>query len=58
MACKLTSNPNQIIRLSDGDWQLHEAWLAEGNVPEPADPLPVVVREIDSRRLKLALSLE
>lgn len=60
---KLSRNPNQIIRLSDGaiipnakngDWQMYESWLSN-NTPAPADPVPPIVREMDARRLRLAL---
>jgi hypothetical protein len=50
---KLIQNqPNSILRLLDGaiipqgnngDWQLYQAWLLEGNTPLPADEIPVPV---------------
>jgi hypothetical protein len=61
---KLTKDPNVIVRLfdgavipnaSNGDWKLYEEWLAAGNTPQAVDPEPETIREIDARRLRLAL---
>jgi len=58
---KLTGSIDSITRLSDGalipngkngDYSQYQAWWAKGNMPEPAD---IPVRQIDARRLKIAL---
>ena len=60
----ILNESNSILRIEDGaiipeghngDWQLYEAWLAEGNTPQPADELPASVRELDATTLRLAL---
>jgi len=48
---QLLANDSDLILRSDGaiipkgnngDWQLYEAWLKEGNTPEPADAVTVL----------------
>jgi hypothetical protein len=60
----ILNESNSILRIEDGaiipeghngDWQLYEAWLAEGNTPQPADELPSPVRQLDATTLRLAL---
>lgn len=63
---KLTDSPSIIVRIADGayipadpdntDYQAYLEWLAEGNTPEPADPIvPAVPQSVTMRQARLAL---
>ena len=63
---KLLANSNYILRTADGaiipdapdnfDYQQYLAWVAEGNTPEAADPVPEVFAALDPRQIRQALT--
>lgn len=65
MAYKLT-NSSTVVRIEDGafipsdpanaDYAAYLAWIAEGNMPQPADPVvPAIPEVVTMRQARLAL---
>lgn len=63
---KVDGLPVSVLRITDveviipfdplnTDYQEYEAWLSAGNLPEPADPLPVVTLRCSKRQAERAL---
>lgn len=42
--------------LANTDYAAYLSWLADGNTPDPADTVPVVIADVTPRQIRMALS--